>query len=233
MTEEEVLNKVKKLLNLGNSSDSAESRNALVRAHELMAKYNVQLEQIKLDSDIVEHECESLGTKSVSMFQWDLAREISQRYGCRLLRVEYGRKQRLSLVGIKVNTIACFESIKFAWNAYQSCYKAYIKKVPYETLESDSKRQLRKDYFLGFLYGLVNEMRKAECNRALVITEPKEVQEFMDKNFGKIKHIRPAKQSLKSMDTVSDGYTDGAYAYRNKNSAVEGQESTPSNLLLR
>lgn len=220
MTSEEVIEKIKKLLSLANSPVPAEAQAALVKAHQLMAQYNVEVLENDIDqkASVEMENLETLGTKTVSAFQWHMAKELSHHYGVRALKVVGSSGSNISFVGYRVNNQACMESFRFAWKAYQFNCAQFLKKLGHTVATSD-KRKARWDYFLGFVSGLTNELSLTEHATALVIVEPKEVKEKLDSM--NCETFTTPKRSVGFVDVARVGYTDGAYSYRNKNKAIE------------
>ena len=219
-SKEKVLDKVKKLLNLSKSDNAGEAGAALSRAQYLMAKFGLAISEVEeTKEDIVENTV-NMNTKSISTYQYLLASRLADHFGCEVLRVHFGigNASSLSFIGepIKVETLEqCF---KFAYKAYQKSSARYLK-IHCDGMSRSEKLRERYDYFFGFIDGLTNELIRSENEHALVVVKSEALENHM--NSMNISHITLHRKETSSVNASLNGYTDGSYAYRNKNKGID------------
>lgn len=90
--DEKLIDRVKKLLALGESDNEHEAALALSKAQELMAAHNITLGRLRL-SEVGEVKVQSkTGVTKVKPYEMDLMRLVSRAFGCRLfVKKGYGR----------------------------------------------------------------------------------------------------------------------------------------------
>lgn len=207
------MNHIRKLLNLAqNNPDPEEVKSALLKAQELMVKYNidnVDLNDAEADDekyDIVELECrydDTIGYRTV------LAPLIAHNFRCRVIfhnGVPYMFGQR--------------QDAEIAHNVFEFTY-VYIKREGEKEVrryrkEYGTAKGVFNSYAKGFMRGLRSAFDK-QCE-ALVVITPKEVNDTYDETYNKCKPIgkRMMETGHKEIAFVR-GYRDGETALnRNK-----------------
>ena len=180
MNNERIIEKIKGLLALGDKSrncEEAEAEAALLKAHELMAKYNVSVEITEEDKTSYTHEvCDSKWNMG---FRKPLSRIIADNFRCEV----YLRGSGGSVVFFGHSTDAriareVFEfAYSFAMKEGNRCYnKNYQMGRPTQGVFNS--------YVRGFLKGL--QQKLGEQSTALMVVTPPDVKsefEEISKNF--------------------------------------------------
>ncbi len=196
MTQEKVIDKIKKLLRLSKSPAEAEAMLALQKAHELMLKHNITV-----------HEHESLSTeekevitdrRKVSNSELRIANTIRMHHPVELL---VGRGRTLIIIGhpddVEIfNTIlrymvAAFEvlSSKAVEEYYNPTYEDGKIDALYGIfgLNPDRNRsrstsiKIKNEYCTGFVKGMDRALTEIETQYALVLVTTEAVQKVNDK----------------------------------------------------
>lgn len=223
MDKDKIIEKIQKLLakTEENGASAAEAASAIALAQKLMAQYGVSVEETEIVSsnEIIEDEF-SVGTKSVSSFQVILAANLAPHFACRVVkRVRRSGFESLLFIGERYKTLTFKECFAFAYQTYVKLSAKYLQSSALSDYSRSMKSQVRWDYFNGFVEGLTNELIKSENENALVIVESPELKEHMDEM--NLRTFQANRRPTESFSHSLRGYTDGSFAYRNKNKALD------------
>lgn len=209
--DEKVLDKIKKLLALANSSNEHEASLAAQRAQKLLLKYNLTMQSVeKHDSDYVNRVVEErtfLRTedKFVSRILTDhfFVRVFSQRL--RTEGYEIGKQNSFAqvvLLGTKSNVEIASYIRDFLINEFHSCWISYRR-------ESGCPASYQQSYYYGLLRGLDEKLKaqkkEVEQEMGLIwVSDPKLDQILADME------VRSKKTKLDfQSQAVADGESDG------------------------
>lgn len=170
---EKILNKIKNLLDLANNNPNEnEAIAAALKAQELMAKYNIELDQLddkKETREIVKEVYHQSGKHEMKKWKIGLSQIIAQNFRCKAYTVNrqdvvfYGYKEDAK-IALQVFTYLYEIGNKFAVRYYNKCKK-----------EGRETRGVMNTYLIGFRDGAAEVLEK-QCT-ALMIVTPKEVTE--------------------------------------------------------
>lgn len=212
---EKMIEKIKKMLSLAeNNPSEEEALSAALQAHKLMAKYNINEEDVSL---------EEIKDEITSVFS-------QQKHGCHLMA---WRKQ---LAGVVAKAFRCkayvsgqdvvFRGYKddaqLALEVYLMLYtvgdklgsKAYSDQLE----ETGSGKGAYNSMTIGFLHG-VSDALNAQCTALMVVT-PKEVEEDWESfAAGFVKDRKMAATRINSK-LYNEGYSEGKQSVKSR--ALEG-----------
>ena len=169
-TKEEILEKIKGLLALGNSSrnnSEEEAQAAMLKAQELMAKYDISAEE-------VDGEKEELYSHEECEHKWDyayrvpLAQVLAKNFRCML----YMKGKKIVFMGHPSDAKICKATFEFAYQFIQRKGNALYNKrysMGYPT----------KGVFNSYAHGFITGLKKAfdvQC-LALTIITPQDVKD--------------------------------------------------------
>lgn len=172
MANEKIMEKIKNLLDLANNNPNEnEAMAAALKAQQLMAKYDVDMQQIKTeDSEEIFHAvCKNTAKHEMKKWKFGLAGVIAKNFCC-----EYYVSNGTAVVfyGYRKDAEIAAEVFKFLYEAgnkfavrYYNCCKK----------EGKNTRGAMNQYLLGFIAGIKEELDK-QCT-ALMIVVPKEVKD--------------------------------------------------------
>lgn len=182
---EKILNKIKNLLDLANNNPNEnEALAAALKAQELMAKYNIELDQLddkEETREIVNEVYYQSGKHEMKKWKVKLSNIIAKNFRCKVYYmgnksaenvVFYGYKEDAK-IALQVFTYLYEVGNKFAVRYYNKCKK-----------EGRQTRGVMNTYLVGFCDGVAEVLEK-QCT-ALMIVTPKEVTESyeeMSKDF--------------------------------------------------
>lgn len=181
---EKILEKIKNLLDLANHNPNEnEAIAAALKAQELMAKYDVELEQLDEKAEtreIVKEVYRQTGKHEMKKWKWGLAGIIAKNFRCKYFALNksdvvfYGYKEDAK-IALQVFTYLYEIGNKFAVRKYNETKKQGL-----------STQGVMNTYLVGFRDGVRSVLEK-QCT-ALMIVTPKEVTdsyEVIARSFGK------------------------------------------------
>lgn len=173
---EKIIEKIKNLLDLANNNPNEnEALAAALKAQELMAKYNIELEQLdhkEETREIVKEIYRQSGKHEMKKWKIGLANIIAENFRCKVYFINtqdvvfYGYKEDAK-IALQVFTYLYEIGNKFAVRYYNKCKK-----------EGRETKGVMNTYLIGFRDGVKDVLGK-QCT-ALMIVTPKEVNESFD-----------------------------------------------------
>lgn len=202
---EKILNKIKNLLDLANNNPNEnEAIAAALKAQELMAKYNIELDQLddkKETREIVEEIYHQSDKHEMRKWKIGLADIIAQNFRCKVYFMNkkdvvfYGYKEDAK-IALNVFTYLYEIGNKFAVRYYNKCKK-----------EGKETRGVMNTYLVGFKDGVAEVLEK-QCT-ALMIVTPKEVTESFEEMTSGWKTIKSTLRLSGDTSAYSNGKSDG------------------------
>lgn len=205
MSMEKILNKIKNLLDLANNNPNEnEAVAAALKAQELMAKYNVELEQLdekKESREIVKEIYKASSKHEMKKWKIGLASIIAKNFRCKVYFmgcrdvVFYGYKEDAK-IALSVFTFLYETGNKFAVRYYNKCKK-----------EGRETRGVMNTYLVGFSKGVADVLEK-QCV-ALMIVTPEEVNQSFEVMASGWKSIRSTIRVTDDARAMAQGNRDG------------------------
>jgi hypothetical protein len=218
MDHEALLDTIRRLLALSGSPNEHEARAALAKAHELLARHNLDLAEVQAEpsgesfgDEVVSHGgrkpaetlyvtaiCEQFFfVRFISRTQWDAGQQR--------------RVQTLMLFGRKENLPVGQHVYRYLSETFVRLWREYCGKNP-----GCSQRE-RRTYYLGLFEGLRNRLererremtRQAARHDALVVVH-REIDAAMRTHYGRIREERHATPLTGSMGAYLAGRVRGA-----------------------
>lgn len=207
MANEKVMMKIKNLLDLANNNPNEnEAIAAALKAQELMAKYDIELDKLdeKVENrEIVEEIYFETGKHNMKKWKLGLATIVANNFKCKVYFlgkkdvVFYGYKEDAK-IALSVFTYLYEAGNKFAVRAYNKEKKA-----------GNTTKGVMNTYLIGFRDGIKSRLEK-QCT-ALMIVTPEEIKEkFCEKiNTENFKTINSNVKYNGKDDVYKEGFTDG------------------------
>jgi hypothetical protein len=187
-----------------NNPNENEAIAAALKAQELMAKYNIELDQLddkKETREIVEEIYHQSDKHEMRKWKIGLADIIAQNFRCKVYFMNkkdvvfYGYKEDAK-IALNVFTYLYEIGNKFAVRYYNKCKK-----------EGEETRGVMNTYLVGFKDGVAEVLEK-QCT-ALMIVTPKEVTESFEKMTSGWKTIKSTLRLSGDTSAYSNGKSDG------------------------
>lgn len=203
---EKILNKIKNLLDLSNNNPNEnEAIAAALKAQELMAKYDIEIDQVddqdSQSREIVEEIYRSTGKHEMKKWKYYLAKIVSENFRCKHYLIGrsdivfYGYKEDAK-IALQVFTYLYTMGNKFAVRYYNK-----IKK------EGGNTKGIMNTYLLGFKDGVKSVLEK-QCT-ALMIVTPKEVEDNFKERTKSFGSFSAALKISKNNGAYDSGKADG------------------------
>lgn len=203
---DKIIEKISKLLAVANNSGATEDEavQAALMAQKLMAKYNIELDQVDSkpeQREIVEEIYRQSGKHEMKKWKIGLSSIIAQNFRCKVYFINaqdvvfYGYKEDAK-IALQVFTFLYEVGNKFAVRYYNKCKKEGIE-----------TRGVMNTYLIGFREGVASVLEK-QC-KALMIITPQEVTESFDEMTKGFKHMNGSLRTNGNHSAYNDGKRDG------------------------
>lgn len=219
MTREQVLAKVKKLLNMTseNGATEGEIMNSMKIAQKLMAEYHLSSSELDDEKvDVTDYEIEEK-TTGVGVHRLNLAATLAKHYRVMLYTQIRASKKRMHVIGVPEDVAIFNEVFEFSFKMFLKFSKIYMNKYPHEM-----RAKIKNSYLLGWVSGTEEALTNNEAQYALVLVRPKVVDEYVEKNLnlkpGKASHMSTASVTNGGWDAFTQGKTDADLIIRDKSS---------------
>jgi hypothetical protein len=208
--EQSIIERVKKLLALGESPNENEAQTAMLKARELMAKYKIELKEIEGEQQqTVENKKQVEYTSKKGKWILTLSSIIAENYSC----IAYGNKTSkfkgyVVLAGYSKDLELCSIVLNYALDSIQTWMGKQEKRLKKAGLSCKDISEYTNNYAWGFITGLQDlyEEQNAQNQQwGLVMVTPKEVKD-VTKGMSTVKARTHANSNT---EAFSDGYCDG------------------------
>lgn len=212
--ENKIIEKIEKLIALSGSDNENEAKAAMLKAQELMAKY--EIEQDRIDPERKKERPVVCFTSPMFRDDWcvDVGSLIANNFRCRAIisqRRNSGGAYRLKFFGFE-------EDAEISINVFNYAVKVIRKRMAtlraiYRDAEREFGRNEKMAYVDGFRSGLYRnfeEQKKQSESFALALLVPEAVVKFVDEIPGMEEYNRREYQQKRENDVLRQaGYVDG------------------------
>jgi len=220
MNKDNVLDKIKKLLALANSSNEHEAKAASARAHALLTKYNLTMDDAEaLDRKYTEEFC-STGRQRMPM-QWKFVQSLLREFFYIEIVQTKRRKKSETLEEMlgpikleicylmfgKAHNIEVAKYIRdFLMRAFEDSFKSYRK-------ETGAPAKAKQSYYIGLYQGLQEQLIDArgevEQETGLVVVPDADLNDFVENSFNNKLTTRNSNKVVIDKQAMSAGYEKG------------------------
>jgi hypothetical protein len=209
---DEIREKIEKLLALSGSSNEYEAKAALLKAHELMRKHNVE--------ELGEDDGQEVVTLALPMNQSDvkmyagLPSLIAYNFRC----LAYSDKTGIEFLGFQDDAYAALKCMEFMVSEITRGWDEYFKKFNSHEriyIPTRERREMKREWIRGFSVAI----KEAFCERA---NDPKyEIMLIIPDEVRRIYTTLSLRQNAPyrvetNVDAYNEGYMNGERAVRNK-----------------
>ncbi len=182
--ENKIIDKIEKLLKLSSSSNENEARSAMMKAQELMAKYEIKREQLR---DGEQEERPVVSFSSVTFRdEWVqmVSGVIADNFRCRRLSVSRPGSMgafRVRFYGYEEDAEICINIFNYAVKVVRQRFVAL--RAVYAHVNKEFGKDEKMNYVLGFCHGLeknFEEQKSQSQSFALALLTPKAVNDYVD-----------------------------------------------------
>lgn len=179
---EKIMNKIKNLLDLANNNPNEnEAIAAALKAQELMAKYNIELDQID-DKDPVNREISkevywSTGKHEMKKWKYGLAKIVSDNFRCKYYCLD---KNNIVFYGYKEDAKIALQVFTYLYTVGNKLAVKYYNKIK---KEGRNTRGVMNTYLVGFRDGVRSVLEK-QCTALMIVTPAEVVENFEEMSKG-------------------------------------------------
>lgn len=188
---EQIVEKIGKLLSLATSDVEEEARAAMLKAQALMAAHNLSLEQVATFSGgsdrgrtgglgqgpVVEQTVEK-PARTIQYWQKLLTSVVTENFRCACVYRSYRNGSRdIVIIGTPTDVAVCRETLVFSFHSAINCWSRYRA-----TRTFRSRRSLeasKRDYMIGFTRGLRDAFAAQVKEKAIVLVRPAQVDDHL------------------------------------------------------
>lgn len=178
-TKEEMLEKIKKLLALGDASKNnseEEAQSAMLMAQKLMAKYDISAEEVIGNKEEISYSHETCEHKWDYAYRIPLAQVLAKNFRCML----YLRGKSIVFMGHSSDAKVCRATFEFAYQFIMRKGNALYNK---RYALGEVTKGVFNSYARGFIAGL-QEAFDSQCQALAIITPQDVIDEFKNMSKG-------------------------------------------------
>lgn len=213
-SENRIIDKIEKLLALSGSDNESEAKSAMLKAQELMAKYEIKKEQIgslkKDEKPVIYLSAGPFRDDWINM----VADIIAQNFRCRCITVAKWRSGgafRIRFYGYEDDAEICVNIFHYAVKIIRKRFT--VLRAIYAEAERGFGKTEKINYVIGFCHGLeknFEEQKRQNQSFALALLTPKAVNDYVDQLPG-LTEVETTEPELNEENKLLRryGYADG------------------------
>lgn len=218
--DKKLIDKIKKLLALAESSNENEAQLAMLKAQELIVKHKLTMKDIESEEVAINVEKKITDFTYTSKTKWKclLAMTIANNFGCYCYtnisreyderKHDFGKINRISFIGTDEDVNVCLLVFEYALNTITTRIKEEQARMKREKL---STAGIATNFGYGFVAGLkekFTEQLEKNSDWGLVIVKAQEVEDLY--NSMAFTKGRPLSQKVsRASEAYSKGYKEG------------------------
>lgn len=207
---DKIIDKIDKLLRLSRSDNENEARAAMIKAQELIAKHNINRNELGQEEErqVVTMTSQAFREEWVQM----LAGVIASNFRCRaVILTMYSGSFKIRFFGFYEDAAVCINIFQYAIKVIRKRFGTL--RAIYENADRKFGGGEKFSYVTGFCAGLqknFDEQKQNDNQFALALMIPEEVNNFVDRIPGvEQRNFQEPKQSRTHRLLLQNGYVDG------------------------
>lgn len=222
-----ILARIKKLLDLSNSSNENEAALAAAKAQELMFKHNLEISQVenidlRPDEKVDEHNFDlDAGVSKVANWRSWLFSNVAKTSLCKAYFHRsyrgYGKQSKVygRIIGRKSDVEVAQYTYTWLTNELERLSREYMANQIY--WDQYDSRKMRRSWLEGAAMGVIAQLneqfnarkRETEASTALVVVRDREIQDWMENNGLQLRHSSSS-VSQQDRNAYSAGFKTGS-----------------------
>ena len=200
-----IIEKIQKLISLGESPNKHEAEAAMAKAQELMTKHNIQMQSVEQhDSEYINTMTE--GYKRESVEAKYINQLLTQYFFIRLVSSRRNGLTFLNIIGEANNVKTAVHMRQYFTNVFKALWKEYKK-------ETGAPNGSKQSFYMGIMQGFsekMDEQRAAtcECMDMVLVNDPK-VDEKVSELFPKLRSAGRRTINLNDSQANAAGHRQG------------------------
>ncbi len=233
MSREKVIERVRKLLALSNSSNEHEAALAAAHAQRLLAEHNLAMSELEAKEEGA-GEAELQVAKSVPKWVSSLFATVAQAFDCFAVVSATPTMSRLRFIGVAEDPEVASCTMQYLMAELKRLATSYLRQESSkrQEIEPSERNRIRNSYLLGGVYGVRQAMsaQKAETpttSMALVPVKEALIRQYQKEKIGAVRTQRRRSSTVMS-DAFNRGKRDGAALQMKQTAAEKGQIASQS-----
>jgi hypothetical protein len=215
MTRERIIERVRKLLALSNSSNEHEAALAAAHAQRLLAEHNLAMSELEVQEEGA-GEVELEVAKTVPKWLSSLFATVANAFDCFPIVTSTQSCSRLRFIGVGEDPGVAACTLQFLIKELRRLASVYLRTLDTRAgkLSATSRERVRTSYLLGGVHGVRQAMtaQKAQTpttSRALVPVKDALIRQYQEEHLGQLRTRRSRSSTVVSA-AFHQGRQDGA-----------------------
>lgn len=215
MNREKVIERVRKLLALSNSSNEHEAALAAAHAQRLLAEHNLAMSELEVQQQGA-GESELHLARTVTKWISSLFATVASAFDCMPVVTTETSHSRLRFIGVGEDPEVAACTLEFLISELRrlaSVYLAGLDQIQ-DKMTTSHRQKVRNSYLLGGAFGVAEALRRQKASTpttstALVPVKDAMIKEYCSQNFGQLQNRRSRSSAVISQ-AFQQGSQDGA-----------------------
>lgn len=227
MSRDRVIEKVRKLLALSNSSNEHEAALAAAHAQRLLAEHNLSMSELEAREEGAA-EVELQVAKAVPKWVSSLFATVANAFDCFPIVTTTATLSRLRFIGVGEDPEVASCTMQYLMGELKRLASAYLRNVvPKDRpIDASVRTRIRNSYLLGGVYGVRQAMSAQKAatpttSTALVPVKEALIRQYQNEKIGTVRRQRMRSSTVLS-DAFQRGKEEGATLQMGKKKAVSG-----------
>lgn len=215
MTRERIIERVRKLLALSNSSNEHEAALAAAHAQRLLAEHNLAMSELEMQEEGA-GEAELLVARTVSKWLSSLFATVANAFDCFPIVTTTPSNSRLRFIGVGEDPGVAACTLEYLVKELRRLASGYQRQLEARggRLNPADRQRVRLSYLLGAVHGvrqamLEQQTRTPTTSTALVPVKDALIKQYRDEHFGSLR-TRRSRASTVLSEAFHRGRQDGA-----------------------
>lgn len=215
MTRERIIEKVRKLLALSNSSNEHEAALAAAHAQRLLAEHNLCMSELDVKEEGA-GEVELEVARTVPKWLSSLFATVANGFDCFPVVTTTATASRLRFIGVGEDPLVASCTLQFLMQELRRLASAYLRATEASggRLSSTGRQRVRNSYLLGGVQGVRQALnaQKAQTpttSKALVPVKDALIKQYREEQLGELRMQRNRRSTVITA-AFHQGRTDGA-----------------------
>jgi hypothetical protein len=215
MTRERIIERVRKLLALSNSSNEHEAALAAAHAQRLLAEHNLAMSELEVQAEGAS-EVDLQVAKTVQKWLSSLFATVANAFDCFPIVTTTESCSRLRFIGVGDDPGVAACTLQYLMKELRRLASGYIHSLELQegTLSATGRQRVRTSYLLGAVHGVREAMtaQKAQTpttSRALVPIKDALIKQYKEEHLGELRTRRHRSSTVVSA-AFQQGRQDGA-----------------------
>lgn len=182
-SKEKIIDKIRKLLKLSESPNVNESQRAIMKAQQLAVKNGIEISHIKDEKQDAVIDCFTDPLSRIPLYQKRISTVLASNFRVLIVRERIldheglKLKEIMQVIGLPEDVIIYKQVYAYTIESYRLLLNAFLKDYKKRYPRRKIKQNLKNDYMIGFLSGLIYCFRQNIQEHGLMVITPQVVND--------------------------------------------------------